>query len=246
MKLNYILLLVSIFASISHAFADDEYPSISPMATIIEADKETQTNEHTGSAPLTARFAANPSNDSGWQAYYEWRFYEEGKEDDPYLVRYEQDTEYTFTTAGAHYIVLYAIFTQGDNRIEYTQEYWAENEPIKISISESKLEMPNAFSPNDDGKNDIYRAKPGYQSIVSFRAIIFNRWGQKLYEWNDPAGGWDGTYKGSPVKQGTYFVLVDATGADGRHFNIKRDVNLLRGYTEKSGSSDGGSSTAGE
>ena len=91
--------------------------------------------------------------------------------------------------------------------------------------------MPNAFSPNGDGINDIYRAKNSYQSIVEFDAYIFNRWGQKIYEWHDPAGGWDG----KDVKQGVYFVLVKAKGADGRKYNIKKDVNLLRGYTESNG-----------
>jgi len=98
------------------------------------------------------------------------------------------------------------------------------------------LEFPNAFSPNGDGKNDIYKAKEGYRSIVEFHGYIFNRWGQKLYEWTDPAGGWDGTFKGSDVKQGVYFALIKAKGADGHEYNIKKDVNLLRGYTEETGS----------
>ena len=55
---------------------------------------------------------------------------------------------------------------------------------------------------------------------------------RKLYEWTDPAGGWDGKYKGKDVAQGTYFVNVTAKGADGKVFNIKRDVNLLRGYSQ--------------
>ena len=70
---------------------------------------------------------------------------------------------------------------------------------------------------------------------MEFHAIIFNRWGKKLYEWDDPAGGWDGTVGGKDVAQGVYFVLVKAKGADGKEYNIKRDVNLLRGYTEESG-----------
>ena len=91
--------------------------------------------------------------------------------------------------------------------------------------------MPNAFSPNEDGINDIYKAKNGYQSITEFHAYIFNRWGQKLYEWTDPAGGWDGKFNGKPVEEGVYFVLVEAKGADGKKYHIRRDVNLLRGYT---------------
>ena len=149
--------------------------------------------------------------------------------------RYEEETEYTFTEAGSHRIVLYATFINGNDTVAYTKDYWQDAQPITIQISESKLEMPNAFSPNGDGINDIYRAKNNYQSIVEFDAYIFNRWGQKIYEWHDPAGGWDGKFNGKDVKQGVYFVLVKAKGADGRKYNIKKDVNLLRGYTESNG-----------
>lgn len=102
------------------------------------------------------------------------------------------------------------------------------------TLSTSVLLMPNAFSPNGDGINDVYKAKSGHQGITDFHAYIYNRWGQKLFEWTDVNGGWDGTYKGKPVKQGVYFVLVKAKGVDGKTYNIKRDVNLLRGYTEYS------------
>ena len=96
----------------------------------------------------------------------------------------------------------------------------------------STLVMPNAFSPNNDRINDVYKAK-SYQNIVEFHAYIFNRWGQKLFEWTNIDDGWDGTYRGNDVKQGTYFVLVKAKGADGQTYNIRKDVNLLRGYTEE-------------
>ena len=134
--------------------------------------------------------------------------------------------------------MLYATFTKGNDVIQYGQEYWSEQQPLRVTISESKLEMPNAFSPNGDGINDIYKAKDGYQSLTEFHAYIFNRWGQKLYEWTTPADGWDGKYKGKDVAQGVYYVLVKAKGADGKTYNIKRDVNLLRGYTE--GTNTGG------
>ena len=96
---------------------------------------------------------------------------------------------------------------------------------------ESKLTFPNAFSPNGDGINDVYKAKE-YQNITEFHAYIFNRWGQKLFDWIDPESGWDGTSGGHDVKDGVYFVLVKAKGADGQNYNIRKDVNLLRGYTE--------------
>ena len=109
-------------------------------------------------------------------------------------------------------------------------------DPITVSISESELVFPNAFSPNGDGINDVYKAKKGFKSIVEFHAVIFNRWGNKIYEWDDPNKGWDGTYNGKPVAQGVYFVNVKAKGADGRDFHIKRDINLLRSYTETTNS----------
>jgi hypothetical protein len=79
--------------------------------------------------------------------------------------------------------------------------------------------------------------KDSYQSITEFRAVILNRWGNKLYEWTDIDGGWDGTYNGKVVKDGVYFVIVKARGADGVEYNIRKDVNVLTGYTEKSSSS---------
>lgn len=213
----------------------DEIPTISPTATYVTEEGEEENSNMSGNAPLLGRFRANPQNVGSYSATYQWRFTLNG-ESEPYLTRYEEDTEYTFTKAGTHNIVVYATFINGNDTIAYTQEYWDEVGPMSVTISESKLEMPNAFSPNGDGINDIYKAKDGYQSIIEFHAYIFNRWGQKLYEWNDPAGGWDGKYNGKDVKQGVYFVLVKAKGADGRTFNIRRDVNLLRGYSEESGS----------
>ena len=84
--------------------------------------------------------------------------------------------------------------------------------------------------------SSLLKPKDGYRNIEEFHAYIYNRWGQKLYEWTDPAMGWDGTYRGKPVKEGVYFCLVKAKGADGVVYNIKRDVNLLRGYTEEQNS----------
>lgn len=219
------------------AWAQDAYPTISPAATYTDKNGDTHTETSISeSAPLAVTLNANAENTAGWAAHYEWRFYKEGKRDAPYLIRYDEDTQYTFTQSGAHCVELWATFTQAGDTVAYTDNYWSsEASPIIISISESKLEMPNAFSPNGDGINDIYKAKSGYQSLVDFHAYIFNRWGQKLYEWSDPAGGWDGKYKGKDVAQGVYYVLVKAKGADGRTFNIKRDVNLLRGYTESTG-----------
>lgn len=214
-------------------WAQAQTPSIAPTATFTDADgNESEESTFSGSAPITATFKANPSDVGSYVPHYEWRFYTQGMEDEPYLIRYEEETNYTFTSAGTSYIVCYATFINGNDTVAYTTEYWGnEMMPFQVSVYESKLEFPNAFTPNGDGVNDIYKAKSGYQSIVEFKATIYNRWGHKIYEWSDPAGGWDGNYRGKPAKQGVYFVLVKAKGADGRKFNIRRDVNLLRDYT---------------
>lgn len=218
----------------SMAEAQSTIPTINPTATFTDSEGVEQTETAISeSAPLAVTFKANAEGTDGWDSHYEWHFYKDGQRDQVYLTRYEEDTQYTFTEAGGHYIELWATFIQGNDTIAYTDDYWTnEGSPISVSISESKLEFPNAFSPNGDGINDVYKAKDGYQSIVSFEATIFNRWGQKIYHWTDPADGWDGKFHGKDVAQGVYYVLVKAKGADGRKFNIKKDVNLLRGYTE--------------
>ena len=228
-----LLVIVCLFLAFANVEAQENMPAISPTATITTATGETQeVTEYSGSAPLQVHFAPNVENPEGYEAYYEWRFYKEGTSiEEPYLVRHEEETDFTFNEAGGHCIALIAYFMNGnDTIVKYDTDYWMDATPIRISISTSKLDFPNAFSPNGDGMNDIYRAKTDYQSIVEFKAVIYNRWGQKLYEWNNPAGGWDGTYKGNPVKQGVYYVQVTAKGADGRRFNIKKDVNLLRTF----------------
>lgn len=215
--------------------AQSDEPSISPVAMVSENDEpaeESKTEPY--SAPITVTLRPNATNVGNATAYYEWRFYKEGGSiDNPYLKRYEEETTLTIHDSGTHCIALIAYFVEdGDTIARFDEEYWRTASPIRISVSDSKLEMPNAFSPNGDQLNDIYCAKEGHRSIVEFKATIYNRYGQKLYEWTDINGGWDGTYGGRAVKDGVYYVHVRAKGADGHVYNIRRDVNLLRGYTE--------------
>lgn len=233
MKLKVILIL-SLAAFLSSAVhADDDLPSASPTMTI-EANDSTQTTDtYEGSAPIKATFKANPSDLGGYSPIYEWRFYESENGDTPFLVRYDENTEYTFNESGSFTVQLYISFVNGSDTIEYSQE-----NAFTISISTSKLEIPNAFSPNGDGQNDIFKVKEGYQSIVSFHGYIFNRWGKKIYDWTDIDGGWDGTINGRDAKDGVYYVIIKAKGADGRNYNLRRDVNLLRGYESSESSTN--------
>ena len=124
----------------------------------------------------------------------------------------------------------FAVVTTDDDDYDEDEDTVAVD---STALHASLLEMPNAFSPNDDGINDTYHVKK-YQNITEFRALIFNRWGQCLYTWNEIDGSWDGTYKGRPVKDGVYFVRVRAKGGDGKEYDIKKDVNLLRKFNQVS------------
>jgi gliding motility-associated-like protein len=196
-----------------------------------------------GQAPLSVTFRSNPSGMDEWTPTYEWHFrkLESDIGTRELLVRYEEDTQYTFNESGTFHIVQKTILNKGNEIAEL------DSVTLIVTISESRLEFPNAFSPNDDGINDIYGAigvnednsTAHYKSIVEFHAYIFNRWGQKLFEWTDVSKGWDGKYNGKPVKEGVYFVLVKAKGADGRKYNIRKDVNLLRAKDGRSTTTTG-------
>lgn len=230
MRTNRIFLVIfAIFLPI-WCQAQGDYPSVSPTATYIndEGVETVSTDMIDGQAPLLVTFRANPSDIDGHNPSYEWHFRMEGEETDM-MVRYEENTEYTFTTAGTTRVTLHFRPDAGQEALDSVV--------FKVTVSESKLTFPNAFSPNGDEFNPIFKAKE-YQSIVEFHAYIFNRWGQKLYDWTDPAEGWDGTYNGKDVKEGVYFLLCKAKGADGRKYEIKKDVNLLRGFTEEDSRND--------
>ena len=217
---------------------------VNPLAYFTDDDgneQESQTVDNV-QAPLHVEFRANPEGMEDYFPSYEWHFRHQknGEEQQELFVRYEENTDYTFNDSGTFYVVLkYRLEQNGEEQDSTT---------ITVIIPESRLEFPNAFSPNGDGKNDKYGAKGVNQpestshwtSIIDFHAYIFNRWGQKLYEWHDPAGYWDGKYKGNDVPDGVYYVVVNAKGADGRIYHIRKDVNLLRAIND---GSTGGSNT---
>lgn len=198
-----------------------------PRMTVV-ADDGTETDEtaYDGSAPMKARFTANATEIGNYTPFYEWRFTRQG-ESQPFLVRYDENTDYVFAQSGVFTVELLISFVNGNDTVAYNMDT-----PFIVTISESKLEFPNAFTPNGDGYNDVFKAKEGYKSIVDFKATVFNRWGKKLYEWSDLDGGWDGKSGGKDVPDGGYYLVVKARGADGRNYDIKKVINVLRGYTE--------------
>jgi gliding motility-associated-like protein len=91
----------------------------------------------------------------------------------------------------------------------------------------SELEIANCFTPNGDGYNDYFKANA--LNLSSFDIQIFNRWGGLVYSGSSNLPGWDGTGKGgSAVPDGTYFYILKATGDDGKNFEKKGSVTLMR------------------
>ncbi|MFB1013667.1 MAG: gliding motility-associated C-terminal domain-containing protein, partial [Bacteroidia bacterium] len=66
------------------------------------------------------------------------------------------------------------------------------------------------------------------EEVNSFLFSIYNRWGEKLYETDNIAEGWNGTYKGAQCQQGAYMYTLTATGINKKKFYLKGSVTLLR------------------
>lgn len=219
---QFICLLFTVFST-----ALLQAQSIQPTMTIERSTGNEDATDYTGSGPIIAHFRANPLAHAGYQVIYQWSMAHVGHTEKPFLVRYSEDIDYTFLTTEQILITLTAYFIQGTDTIIQTMD-----SPFSIRVTASKLEMPNAFSPNGDGVNDIYKAKSNHESILSFKGYIFNRWGKKIFEWDNVDTGWDGTINGSQAPDGVYYCRIIAEGTDGVKYNIRRDVNLLRKFTE--------------
>jgi gliding motility-associated-like protein len=93
----------------------------------------------------------------------------------------------------------------------------------------SKLEIPNVFTPNNDGVNDVFFVKA--TNLPQMSILIFDKWGNKVYELNSDSGNiaWDGKNQhGKEVAEGTYFYIMTATGKDGQKFDKNGSINLFR------------------
>jgi gliding motility-associated-like protein len=87
------------------------------------------------------------------------------------------------------------------------------------------LKMPNAFTPNGDGSNDLIRIPPvTIQNIKSFS--VFNRWGELLFRTMDSSAGWDGIFNVQVHPPGTYVWVIQYQ--DG----LSKKVELARGTVE--------------
>ena len=101
---------------------------------------------------------------------------------------------------------------------------------LKLQCQENRVFIPAAFSPNGDGKNDVFSIKG--ISIVK-HLVIYSRWGTPVYERHnyiasDRSTGWDGTFKGDPLPAGTYAYFTEMECPSGGSFTRKGTVVLVR------------------
>lgn len=133
---------------------------------------------------------------------------------------------------GQELTVTHTPNTSGTFRIRFTDSNGCpHSETIQMTVVEPIREMiPNAFTPNGDGMNDVYRIKfvdDIEYEVESFR--VFNRWGQLVYEANNNTG-WDGRMTdGSEALSEVYLVVIEFVDACGNPVEqITRDVTLIR------------------
>jgi gliding motility-associated-like protein len=87
--------------------------------------------------------------------------------------------------------------------------------------------IPNSFTPNNDGKNDVFRVTgaDGYH-LKLFQ--VYNRWGQLIYTGKDFSSGWDGSFNKTPQPQGTYIYILEIESSNGNKINRSGTVTLIR------------------
>jgi gliding motility-associated-like protein len=194
-----------------HGFADKMNTDAENVVTNSVADLG-------GSAPVEIRFKAVANDPVA--ALYVWKIYKKEVSSQTLVVRFPgEELVFTFDKFGDYVAELEVTDRSGkcsDN--SYSRE---------IKIVESSLEIPNAFSPGTSpGINDEFRV--AYKSLVKFNGTIFNRWGVEMFHWTNPAEGWDGKKGGKFVTPGVYFYIIEAEGAEGKKYNRKGDINILR------------------
>lgn len=201
-------------------------------------------------APLHAEFISALVVDDGkeYRMFPQWtvkRTYSNGTatETVDYLKRQESVTEYDFTDHGQFQVNFAWSYREKDAQETIPGEYV---DSITFTIDNSEITLFNAFSPNGDGINDVYKIYT--RSIVNLKIAIFNRWGQTIKTISgrmeniirqinaepDNNGGffleiWDGSFNGDVVNDGVYFINVQATGASGKSYEKRADINVLKG-----------------
>ncbi|MBK7763129.1 MAG: gliding motility-associated C-terminal domain-containing protein [Bacteroidetes bacterium] len=102
-----------------------------------------------------------------------------------------------------------------------------QTDSVRITVIMQNVFVPNAFSPNDDGLNDVFRITA--RKLINVQEfMILNRWGNVVFSTKDIRQGWDGKYKGIKQDAGVYYYMIRVAYPNGTSEFIKGDLTLLR------------------
>lgn len=218
--------VVEVESEVYTTVAVEAQTKASNMHQAADNEQSDQSGDLGGSAPCEVRFEAAASDAAIFTEWQISRSAEFEDIDDRYT---ELAFDYTFTESGTTYVRFVANNASGDCEFVGTT--------YEIFIGESKLEIPNAFTPQSSpGVNDEW--KVSYKSLVSYECHIFNRWGTRLFSSTEPSEGWDGKYRGKFVPAGVYYYVIKAVGADGVKYERAGDINIIN-FTGTDNSSAG-------
>ena len=136
-------------------------------------------------------------------------------------VSYDQNPTYTFPDTGTQQITLIVTHASGcmDTLIQFLDV-----------VPRVTYFVPNAFTPNSDGTNDFFIGNGITEGMENFTMTIWNRWGEEVFQTNDPHRGWNGKKKniGRDSPNGVYVYVVTYTGPRKNNFQLKGFATLIR------------------
>ena len=97
---------------------------------------------------------------------------------------------------------------------------------IVIPFPDPIISVPNVFTPNEDGGNDVFFISTTY--VATLKVTIINRWGNLMAEYDGVNGQWDGTVSGEDASEGVYFFIYEATGINGKVVSGHGNITLIR------------------
>lgn len=137
--------------------------------------------------------------------------------------------EYTYSWSTGETTPTITVSDSGFYSVQVSNECGSDNDTIKVSSIDCVcwIDLPTAFSPNNDGTND--QMKLVGNCMVNIEFYIFDRWGEKVFEAHDLVTAWDGTYKGKALETGVFvYYLKAVSGSDGTEVIKKGNISLLR------------------
>lgn len=181
-----------------------------------------------GSAPIDITFTAHANEPVA--VMYNWLLYSSKESDnvenilktEPKIKYNGKVFNYSFTEEG-----VYVVRLETSDRTSTCIKTAVEGD-IKVTIARYKLKVPNVFTPNGDGINDIF--KVSYHSLLNFKGWIFSQWGNQLFHWTNPDEGWDGKVRGKTVPTGAYYYIIEAeikVGGKTKKIKKKGDINII-------------------